>query len=204
MQPEAHVAADVWQGRGRRRARRRIVLYWAGDRGFAPQRMQKGAAMAEAVQIRNLHAVRMAALPHRGAYNKVGAAFQELSGLIEARALWPEVEGCAMVSYDNPRVTPEADLRSHAAFLVSEAFPIAAPIEELRYPAGRYAVLLHRGPYDGLPEAYRVLGEEWYPSSGESHIRRPPYELYLNDPNEVAAADLLTEIRLPLAAPDAE
>ena len=155
--------------------------------------------MTKSVKILQLPAVRLAALPHRGDYREVGEAFGKLSALIAERDLWSGVGQAAMVSYDDPHTTPKAELRAHAAFVVNESFPIEGPIEELRYPAGRYAVLVHRGPYEGLPEAYRVLGEEWYPNSGESHIRRPPYELYLNDPGKVAPEELLTEIRLPLA-----
>ena len=111
---------------------------------------------------------------------------------------WAQVRRAAAVGHDNPRRTAEADLRAHACVLVTEAFALRPPFEEIRYPAGRYAVMLLRGPCDQLPEAGRGFIEDWLAASGEVAAGPAPYEVYLNDPRDTAPADLLTEVRLPL------
>jgi effector-binding domain-containing protein len=88
--------------------------------------------------------------------------------------------------------------------------PLSAPIEgdervaAGEFPAGRYAVLLHTGPYDGLMDATRQL-LEW----GErEHVRwqvdgdvwRARLETYLTDPaQEPDASKWETEIRILVA-----
>ena len=59
--------------------------------------------------------------------------------------------------------------------------------------AGRWAVYTHRGPYDGIAEAYRRLFGSWLPGSGEEIDDRPCMECYHNSPLDTAPADLLTK-----------
>lgn len=150
------------------------------------------------VEIRRFPDVRMAALQHRGAYRKAGPVFDRLAAIIAERGLGAGVTASGMVGYHNPSVTREEDLRAHVCALVTEEFRIFPPLEELRYPAGRYAVLVHRGPYSGLARSYRALIEDWLPEAGEEALARAPYEVYLNSPEQVAPEDLRTEIRVPL------
>ncbi|OWY09632.1 hypothetical protein B6V74_06330 [Thioclava sp. F42-5] len=154
-------------------------------------------AMAYEVEIRTLPPVRLVGLAHTGPYPAVAPVFQRLVSLIPEPS-WTEVEHPAMIGHDNPRTVPAEDLRSHACFIVGEGFVIFPPLEEIRYPAGRYATLTIAGPYDQLPEAYRWLAQEWYPASGEAPRGLDRYEVYLNDPFEPKPGNLLTEIRLPL------
>lgn len=63
-------------------------------------------------------------------------------------------------------------------------------------PGGRVAILVHRGPYAGLPGAYAAI-EAWAHESGES-LGGPMWESYVDDPSEVAEADLRTEVIWPL------
>lgn len=153
--------------------------------------------MTYEITLQQLPSVRLAGLAHRGPYPSVGPVFQQLAGLV-AEPSWVEVEGMAMIGHDDPREVPAEELRAHACLVVGEGFALFPPLEEIRYPAGRYAVLRLKGPYEKLPEAYRWLGSEWLPGSGERPRDLDPYEVYLNDPSETAPEDLLTEIRLPL------
>ena len=52
-------------------------------------------------------------------------------------------------------------------------------------PAGRYAHVVHKGGYEGLPGAWTALKKEWLPNSGH-RMGGPSYELYLNDPMSYA------------------
>jgi len=153
--------------------------------------------MAFEVELKHLPSVRLAGLAHRGPYPTIGPIFRELAGLIPEPS-WVEVEAGAMIGHDNPRVVAPEDLRSHACFVVSEGFALVPPLEEIRYPSGRNAILRVQGSYTLLPEAYRWLVEEWFPNSGERHRDLAMYEGDHNDPSKTAPEDLVTEIRVPL------
>lgn len=64
-------------------------------------------------------------------------------------------------------------------------------------PGGRVAIVVHRGSYAGLPDAYERL-EGWLAGQG-GQAGGAPWELYVDDPSEVDEADLRTEICWPLA-----
>ena len=63
---------------------------------------------------------------------------------------------------------------------------------------GRYAIHTYRGPYRGLRKAYRRLFEAWLQGSGEAVDDRPCMEIYRNSPLDTPAAQLVTDICLPL------
>jgi AraC family transcriptional regulator len=64
-------------------------------------------------------------------------------------------------------------------------------------PGGEVAIAVHRGSYDGLPATYATL-ERWIENKGRS-AGGAPWESYVNDPSEVDAADLRTEVCWPIA-----
>ncbi|MBC6408662.1 MAG: GyrI-like domain-containing protein, partial [Rhodobacteraceae bacterium] len=64
---------------------------------------------------------------------------------------------------------------------------------------GRTAVLTYKGPYDGLEAPYRYLYGTWLAQVGAVPSGQPPYEIYLNSPEDTAPEDLLTAIHVPLA-----
>lgn len=68
-------------------------------------------------------------------------------------------------------------------------------LEEL--PAVEAATLLYKGPYGGMEPSWRRL-MEWVGTSGR-RPGGPMREIYLNDPDQVAEEDLLTELAVPLA-----
>lgn len=77
-------------------------------------------------------------------------------------------------------------------------FELDRPVEGLeatRLSGGPAAVALHIGPYDQLAA---VTGEvaEWVGAHG--HLAGAPYEVYLNDPRQVPADELQTEIVWPI------
>lgn len=158
-----------------------------------------GESQMTEVTIRDMPRTRLASLPHRGPYNTIAKAFEQLSATFNARNLWPEVRGLAAIYYDDIGAVPAEDLRSAAAFVVDDAFEMPEGLEEAHISAGRLAVLLHEGPYSGLPHSWDNLYRNWLPVSGETIADAPPFELYLNDPRQTAPEDLRTEICVPLA-----
>ena len=70
-------------------------------------------------------------------------------------------------------------------------------LDRIEMPGGRVAVLLHRGPYEGLTAAWEAA-YRWLGASGEEAGDAAPYERYLNGPGEVAPEALATEVCVPL------
>ncbi len=64
-------------------------------------------------------------------------------------------------------------------------------------PGGEAAATIHKGPYSETAGAYRALGD-WVREHGY-RIAGPAREVWLNDPNQVEASELLTEISFPVA-----
>jgi AraC family transcriptional regulator len=55
-----------------------------------------------------------------------------------------------------------------------------------------------KGPYSNLKPAYDWVYGAWLPHSGREPADCPPFEDYLNTPQDTAPNDLLTEIHVPL------
>lgn len=66
------------------------------------------------------------------------------------------------------------------------------------WPAGRYAVFTHVGPYSGLHSQWKAIYRHWLPATGYRPRDVPGFEAYLNDPRVTPAAQLRTELYLPL------
>ena len=65
------------------------------------------------------------------------------------------------------------------------------------YPAGRYAVFTHKGPYSTLWQTWNAAYRDWLPSSG-MHLRElEPFEVYRNDKANTPPEKLVTEIFVP-------
>jgi AraC family transcriptional regulator len=77
---------------------------------------------------------------------------------------------------------------------------VTSPLQETIQRGGLYAGLRYRGPYADMKNAYRWFLGIWLPNSGHEADDAPVFESYLNNPQEVPPADLLTDIHLPLRA----
>ena len=71
-------------------------------------------------------------------------------------------------------------------------------VEYIFQTAGQYAVLRFKGPYQHLHKAYQWLFGDWLPQSGYLPANTPVMEVYLNNPRQVPASELLTDICLAL------
>lgn len=166
-------------------------------RPFPLLQTKKGPLMFP-VTVRTDPERRLAAVPHKGPYPEIGRAFEKLGSTVAARGLCGRFGNMVVVYYDSPADVKPADLRSHAGLEAPEDLPLDPPLEELRLPAGRQAVLPFTGPYAGLPAAYDQLFGVWLPGSGETPADSPMFEVYLNNPMDTAPDDLVTEVCLPL------
>ncbi|MEO1779509.1 MAG: AraC family transcriptional regulator [Pseudomonadota bacterium] len=169
-----------------------------GVPGRAPLILRTGDDDMYDVKVMDAPPRRLAGLAHTGPYEEVGRAFEQVVAVFSAHNLWPQARGMVAVGYDDPNtVAPEA-LRSFAGIDVGAAFAMRSDLSEVSVPAGPHAVLRVTGPYAQLGAAYDHLFGQWLPGSAREPADAPPYEVYLNSPQDTAPADLITDIHVPL------
>ncbi|MDP3527367.1 MAG: AraC family transcriptional regulator [Hoeflea sp.] len=138
-------------------------------------------------------------LVHTGPYVEIGATFDRLGAEMARSGGWGCAAGVAALYFDDPDITAAGDLRSLAGIVLRPGAEAPAGLEAFEMPAGRYAILTHKGPYAELSKAYQWLYGAWLAQSGESPAATPPCERYLNSPVDTPPLDLLTEIHMHLA-----
>ncbi|MCD4807132.1 MAG: GyrI-like domain-containing protein [Methanococcoides sp.] len=79
---------------------------------------------------------------------------------------------------------------------VSEKIEDTGNVKCYELPGGKMAKILHKGPYEDCGPTYHELFT-WLAENGFAIIG-PMREVYLNDPQEVAPEDILTEIYAPV------
>ena len=150
------------------------------------------------VTIENAPARRLAAHEHIGPYDEVSKSYEKVSAIFTTRNLWSTARGMVGIYYDDPSTVPPAQLRSHAAIELANGAAVPEGLEEVRIEGGESAILLMKGAYSGLKDAYEWLYGQWLPQSGRMPADQPSYEVYLNSPMDTAPAELRTQICVPL------
>lgn len=153
------------------------------------------------VEVKQLPAQRVAAVRHVGPYRRISDAFGRLGEIAGPAGLVEQRPTMLALYYDDPEITPEAELRSDAAIVVPDRVELPAGLDEHRLPAGRYACTLHVGPYEQLGDTWSRFMGQWLPHSGERMAEGTSFEIYLNTPAEVPSTELRTELYVPLAPP---
>jgi AraC family transcriptional regulator len=154
--------------------------------------------MSYHTSIRDLPAIKVAALAHRGDYAQISRTFQELATMAAGMNRFSPATRLLAVYYDNPSTTHRDALRADACLTSPEGWSPSGRLELKEIAGGRYAVTLHVGPYSKLDRAYTWLYGTWLAQSGEQTANRPLVEEYLNDARTVPPGELKTEIWLPL------
>ncbi|MFV0348594.1 MAG: GyrI-like domain-containing protein [Halodesulfovibrio sp.] len=150
------------------------------------------------VEIRQIPALRVAAVRHVGPYNDCFAAWKSLCDWAYPKGLFTENTLFCGICHDDPAVTEPAKIRYDACCSVPDGAIIDGPATEMTIRAGEYVTVLHKGPYENLYRVYAAVYGQWIPSSGREMAMEPSVEVYLNSPETTAPEDLLTEIRIPL------
>jgi AraC family transcriptional regulator len=71
----------------------------------------------------------------------------------------------------------------------------------MEFPAGSYAVIAHKGPYEALGKTYQRIYGGWLPQQTRYRSRDvPAFEQYLISPRDTKPEDLLTLIHVPVEA----
>ncbi len=154
------------------------------------------------VEIRRLNApIHLAARRHLGPFLNLDEAFSLLE-LEVGKFPIPAQPRWFGLFYDDPEhvrqgvVGPE--LNSDACVEMTSESDLPASLHRVQIPAGRFAVIEHKGAYSELDDAYQWLIGQWLQQSNEQPASVPGIELYLNDSRLTAPKDLRTEIWLAL------
>ena len=87
-----------------------------------------------------------------------------------------------------------------AALPTFDPTPVESPLVSALRPECRALKVIHAGPYKHLGNAWSLIMAEAREQKLKINKSLPPFERYLNDPDEVDEDDLITEIYLPLKA----
>jgi len=148
--------------------------------------------------IRETATIRVAALAHRGDYQTIPNTFGRLATMAGALGVLGPGTRTFGIYYDDPSATPVESLRSEACITVPVDWSPSGDLHQREIRGGRYAVVLHVGPYAELGRAYSWLYGAWLSQSGEEAADAPCVEEYLNDARTVPPSELRTQIWLPL------
>ncbi|MBI4880190.1 MAG: AraC family transcriptional regulator [Planctomycetes bacterium] len=184
-----------WQGRWKSPAK---VDYEPGGRLEQFIVHDTGGKHMDAV-IKRLPAQRVVFLRHVGPYHEVGPTWGRLCAWAGPRGLIrPDAEMLGLC-HDDPETTPPEKIRYDACISVDRELAGEGDIGTQIIAGGDYAVTIHKGPFERLGDTYARLCGEWIPSRGREIKAAPGIEKYLNDPNSTPPAELLVEVRVPLA-----
>ena len=147
---------------------------------------------------RQVPPIRVAALRHHGPYMNIGSTFERLLAIAGGQGLIAPEARTFGIYYDDPTATPVSALRADACLALPEGTMPSGELQVEEIRGGRYAVVLHVGPYGELERPYKWLYGTWLAQSGEEPDNAPLVEEYLNDARTVPPTELKTEIWLPL------
>ncbi len=119
----------------------------------------------------------------------MGSAFQEVWGFMEANKI-PPAGGALSVYYE---YDPEI-MKFRAGFIVApDALQKAAGnVMADKTPAGEALHFTHKGSYATLRDDYDAMMK--HISEIGREVSAPTWEVYMNDPSQVAEEDLITEV----------
>ena len=125
-------------------------------------------------------------------------AFNQLMGFLGKNNLMEQMSQCLAIYPDEPEIGKEVRFDAGATF-AEGAEPVATDgLDYQTLPGGRWAVFRHVGPYDTLWQTWQGAYRDWLSTSGEELREAIPFEVYVDDPSQVEAEKLRTDIYLPL------
>lgn len=119
----------------------------------------------------------------------MGSGFGEVFGFVGEAGVMP----LSMPMSLYPAM-PAAEVSFHAAVMVSaeDAAKVTGNIMAAELPAGEVMMVTHVGPYDKMYEAHQAL---WAHMEAEGiPAAMPVFEVYIDDPGQVAPDALRTEV----------
>ncbi|MDF1839441.1 MAG: GyrI-like domain-containing protein, partial [Planctomycetota bacterium] len=151
------------------------------------------------IQIKTYPKRRVAFLRHVGPYIEVGPTWGRFCGMLGPLGLLGPETKIFGAPHDDPDVTPPDKLRYDACVEVDDSFEPKGELGVQELGGGKYAVLVHEGPYENFGQSYGELYARQFSDGKSKPGEGPCLEFYLNSPEDTAPADLRSEIWVPLA-----
>jgi len=158
-----------------------------------------GAALE--VEIVSTSPLRLLAIRNVGAYAELNLTYERLFGTVFSKHPMDALQGIYGVWHEDPRFTEPDDLSFDCAVAVGE---IAAPegIDCIELVAGCHARSRHIGDYQSLHESIDRLYAAVIDRGLGVFADRPLFVNYVDDPDSHPAAELRSDIYLPLDPAD--
>jgi DNA gyrase inhibitor GyrI len=116
------------------------------------------AVRAQSIEVKELPELHVACVPHIGAYQGIGQAFEKLMRWAGPRGLLRFTETKSLAVYrDSPDVTETDKLRSDACITVPEGTKVDGEIGEMRIPGGTSVAGRFEIAADQFKEAWDAL-----------------------------------------------
>lgn len=165
-----------------------------------PYSLPKGDTNMINVSIKELPARRLAVIEHYGDPKKVGESVSKLIAWAKAQPvnLKPKPGEAFGFGYGDPKEVPAEEFRFDLAITIPQTLKLDGEVIEKQLPAGRYAVIFHKGSREAISEKIYWLYRDWLPQSGEELGDLPCIFCYYNFDHEVAETELITEVWLLL------
>jgi AraC family transcriptional regulator len=151
------------------------------------------------VRVMTFPATRVATLEHRGSSLRLGDSIRSFIAWRRANKLPPGHSATFNIVYGDPDETPPEEFRF--ALCAATDRPVAsndAGVVPMTIPAGRCALLRHRGSDDQLGRSIRHLYASWLPASGEELRDFPLFMQRVAFFPDVPDSEAVTDIYLPL------
>jgi len=136
-----------------------------------------------------------------GSYNKIREIIAKLAQYAAARGI--EITGDPIFISHEAAKLPDRQGNADLEIAVPIGEKISGDEESMEtgiicyaLPGGKFAKILHKGPYENSQETYKALFS-WIKENGY-RIVGPTREVYLNDPKDTSPPELLTEIYAPV------
>ena len=150
------------------------------------------------VEVRQLPAMRVAAVRHTGPYQECGGAWKTVCEWADAKGLLGPGTKFIGMSYDDPEVTPTDKIRYDACVSVGPDVEGDGEVFVSEIVGGEYAYAMHTGAYNRLNETFTHICGIWGPGSGREFRNAPCLEIYLDDCERTPEKELRTEVYVPL------
>ncbi len=148
--------------------------------------------------IRELPTVSAITASFTGPYEQTGMVMDDLMAWL-LQTGHPYSGSPFAIYYDDPAKVDEDQLRAMVCFPVAEKFDAGGGYERKEIEGGRFASLLHKGPYSGIPSTYEMIFD-WIDENGFEYIEEMgTREVFRRMMGEVdSAEELETEILVPV------
>lgn len=164
----------------------------------SPFNLPKPGEMMINVEIKTMPSRRIAVVEHRGSPQTLGDSIKQLMNWTTSKAITLKAGDAFGIAYDDPELTNPSLFRFDLGVRVPDSMQLEGAVVEKRLPAGRYAVVMHKGSRENISETVHALYRDWLPQSQEEPGHFPCVFCYHNFDHEVAQTDYLTECWLLL------